>query len=728
MPAYTSAVMSATMPATMPANSFLEEAWTIFASIHLEIAMFFSAMVVYYVLKQRRVASNYSKTSKVVKLVDDEDDGESETTRGMGSPCKMTRKSAAEVLAKQTDNLPKHDSEIAKHITMIQRCAAQNNLQGSFDVFASLVRSGANLNSVVYNSVLEACVQCRDSAAAEEWMAKCKAAGMADVVSYNTLIKAHLLNHKVSNARSLMQEMKQLGLQPNRVTYNELINSVIARGGAKDDMWKILQEMTHAGLRPNQVTCSIMLKHLNATSSDAEISSAMDLMNSMEEQMDEVLLSSVVEACVRVGKPDLLAHKLKQLQCSDRISIHGAHTYGSLIKAYGHASDIDGVWRCWKEMRRHHVKPSSITLGCMVEALVRNGDADGAYDLIQQVQEDAQCCGVVNSVTYCSVLKGFTREKKLDRAWTLYKEMSQRSIEMSIVMYNTLIDACARVGRMDRVPSLLEDMKKSSIQANLITFSTMIKGHSQAGDVDGAFGVLDRMKQDTSLKPDEIMYNSLLDACAQRGLTSEGLRLLEEMQGNAVQPTNFTLSVVVKLMNRSRRVDQAFDLVREISERYGFQPNVHVYTNLIQACCSNRQLPRAMDTLNRMIQEGVNPESRAYAIIIRASMLSNQAEQAVALLRGALGLQGAHQIVATKMCPNLDYAIVSETLNALVDRGFTKTLAVPLLKDIQSGKQRIRVDGATQSRVMSPSMGKDAPWRSSVEKDAPWRSKGKSCS
>jgi len=310
----------------------------------------------------------------------------------------------------------------------------------------------------------------------------------------------------------------------------------------------------------------------------------------------------------------------------------------------------------------------------------------------------------------------------------LYKEMSQRSIEMSIVMYNTLIDACARVGRMDRVPSLLEDMKKSSIQANLITFSTMIKGHSQAGDVDGAFGVLDRMKQDTRLKPDEIMYNSLLDACAQRGLTSEGLRLLEEMQGNAVQPTNYTLSVVVKLMNRSRRVDQAFGLVREISQRYGFQPNVHVYTNLIQACCSNRQLPRAMDTLERMIQEGVNPESRAYAIIIRASMLSNQAEQAVALLRGALGLEGAHQIVARKMCPNLDYAIVNETLNALVDRGFTKTLAVPLLKDIQSGKQRIRVDGATQSRVMSPSMEKDASWRSSVEKDAPWRSKGKSCS
>jgi pentatricopeptide repeat protein len=268
---------------------------------------------------------------------------------------------------------------------------------------------------------------------------------------------------------------------------------------------------------------------------------------------------------------------------------------------------------------------------------------------------------------------------------------------------------------MEHVPSLLEDMKAYSIQPNLITYSTIIKGLSQAGDVNGAFGALDRMKEETNLKPDEIMYNSLLDACAQQSLTSEGLRLLEEMQSNAVQPTNFTLSVVVKLMNRSRRVDEAFRLVREISQKYGFQPNVHVYTNLIQACCSNRQLSRAMDTLETMIQEGVNPESRAYAILARACMLSNQAEQAVSLLRGALGLPGAHPIVARKTCPNLDPAIVGEILHGLVDRGFTQTLAVPLLTDIKCGKQRIRVDAAIESKVMSSSTDNERPWRANAK-------------
>merc|ERR1719460_3404050 len=169
----------------------------------------------------------------------------------------------------------------------------------------------------------------------------------------------------------------------------------------------------------------------------------------MDEQMDEVLLSSVVEACVRIGKPDLLAKTLKQLEAITADTINGSHTYGSLIKAYGHAKDIAGIWRCWKEMRSRHIKPTSITLGCMVEAIVGNGDTEGAFDLIHQMQDDDQCRTALNSVIYCSVLKGFAREKKMERVLAVYAEMRDMKIEMSIVMYNTLIDACARCGRME---------------------------------------------------------------------------------------------------------------------------------------------------------------------------------------------------------------------------------------------------------------------------------------
>ncbi|CAK0804592.1 unnamed protein product, partial [Prorocentrum cordatum] len=136
------------------------------------------------------------------------------------------------------------------------------------------------------------------------------------------------------------------------------------RGGS--DVWAVLDEMGAAGLSPNQVTCSILLKNLSARSSDEDISRTMRLIEGVEAPMDEVLLSSVVEACVRIGRIELLTSTLQKLTEGGSV-ITGSHTFGSLIKAYGHARDIDGVWRCWKEMRCRHVRPTSITLGCMVE-------------------------------------------------------------------------------------------------------------------------------------------------------------------------------------------------------------------------------------------------------------------------------------------------------------------------------------------------------------------------
>merc|ERR1719199_1787156 len=99
---------------------------------------------------------------------------------------------------------------------MIRNCAAAKNLQGAVSVFEELELSGAELNSVIYNTVLDACVECRDLKAAEAWMERMKKAGMTDVVSFNTLIKAHLLNGNFDKARHLMEMMTSEGLQPNQ--------------------------------------------------------------------------------------------------------------------------------------------------------------------------------------------------------------------------------------------------------------------------------------------------------------------------------------------------------------------------------------------------------------------------------------------------------------------------------------------------------------------------------
>merc|ERR1719199_1312997 len=137
-------------------------------------------------------------------------------------------------------------------------------------------------------------------------------------------------------------------------------------------------------------------------------------------------------------------------------------------------------------------------------------------------------------------------------------------------------------------------MKHNYVEPNIVTYSTIIKGHCQSGDVQLGFSVLKDMQRDTHLKPDEIMYNSLLDGCAQNNLFDEGQDLLKEMLKEGITPSNFTLSIMVKLLNRARKIEEAFDLVKNITQKYRFKANAHVYTNLIQGCIASRQLSRAV--------------------------------------------------------------------------------------------------------------------------------------
>ncbi|CAK9003397.1 unnamed protein product [Durusdinium trenchii] len=589
---------------------------------------------------------------------------------------------------------------------MIRNCAVEHNLEGAMNIFESLKKSGAELNSVVYNTVLDACVECAELEKAQRWMEQMKKDGMSDVVSYNTLIKAQLQAGNMKKAKALVEEMKAEQLQPNCITFNEIVNATVSDKKLRSEVWSVIQEMQAAGVKPNQVTCSILLKNLNSSSSEVDIDQTMSLINGMEEQLDEVLLSSVVEACVRIGKPDLLNTKLRQLMSGD-IKVNGSHTFGSLIKAYGHAHDMKSVWRCWKEMRTRHIKPTSITVGCMIEAVVSNGDPDGAWHLIQELGEDPSCKGILNAVIYCSVLKGFTREKNAAKVWAVYEEMQKHNIDLSIVTYNTLLDCCARCCRMDGVPAIIEDMKKANIKPNIITYSTMLKGHCQTGDISSAFKLVKEMREEADLVPDEIMYNSLLDGCAQSSLVDEGLRVLQEMQEAHVKPSNFTLSVLVKLMSRARRVDYAFDLVKDLSEKYHLSPNSHVYANLVQACCFSKQLQRGLKTLEEMMVRKVQPDKRTYSMLLRTAVQQCQFDQADGLLRGALGVSGALPFLDKpwSLCPGVEEAALSETLSSMASSPEGNKVAAGFLVDVRKEKPKVWVDPAVQRCVLQGGQG-----------------------
>merc|ERR1719313_1559536 len=462
-----------------------------------------------------------------------------------------------------------------------------------------------------------------------------------------------------------------------------MLNALVSVKDRKG-MWALVADMSKSGMKPNSVTCSIILKSLTAHSAVADVKQAMELIDSMQEDMDEVLFASVIEACVRVGQLDLLSAKLQQYAAKGGLAGLSAPTYGSMIKAYGRARDIERVRELWAEMRRRLVRPTSITLGCMVDALVCNGLPDEAHQLVHEIAADPSTKDILNTVVYSTLLKGFAQARQTEKVHVVYEEMLDNGISCNTVSYNTMIDANARTGNMAKAAELFSSMQEHRVAPDVITYSTLVKGYCQAGDIDMGFQVLKDMIASVRHDPDEILYNSLLDGCAKQHRVDDALNLLEDMHKNHVRPSNFTLSILVKLLGRSRRLNQAFTMVEETCKRFDLQANVHVYTCLIYACFQNRQMPRALKLHDSMITEaGVEPDERTYSVLARGCLQAGSCEKAANVVRAAYRLN-PQGLVMPKRAPGIEIRVLEEVMNALSAAPNAEQLAVPLLADLKA--------------------------------------------
>merc|ERR1719262_1679260 len=424
------------------------------------------------------------------------------------SPVRSVRARAASPPA--AERKEKEEVDISKHVAMIRARSKENDLEGAMQVFRKLQSSGVQLTSLAYNALLDSCVQCGKVHVALQHFKEMQDLGLVDVVSYNTLLKAYLKQGQIVKARKLLGEMAENNIQANQVTYNEMLNALVTVKDRKE-MWALVREMNSMGMRPNSVTCSIILKSLTALSAPDDVRQAMALIDNLHEDMDEVLFASVIEACVRVGQLDLLSSKLQQYASFGGLAGLTAPTYGSMIKAYGRARDIERVRELWNEMRRRNVTPTSITLGCMVDALVNNGLPDEAFDLVRQIRDESEYADILNTVIYSTLLKGFSQGRQPDRVQKVFEEMKEMGISCNAVSYNTMLDANARTGKMDRADELFREMQASGVSPDVITYSTLVKGYCQAGDIDRGYQVLNEMVANGVHEPDEILYNSLLD-------------------------------------------------------------------------------------------------------------------------------------------------------------------------------------------------------------------------
>merc|ERR1719343_1722925 len=622
--------------------------------LRVEVALMVCAMVAHTMLFGRqRIPAKVAKAFSVTKHIETPPSTKSARQQKPASQRKTTvaAKSVADEALTAAVNKADLDAAIAalephvastgnKHIQHVRQLISLLDDESKVSTLADFLAKHEPLcKAENFNQLLSHCIMKGKLSSLEEVARKAIELKAANAITYSALVKGLLRGKQLVEAQKALQAMRDAGLAPDVFTFNEVIHACVVAGDT-ESVRRMLLQMRSDGAHPNNSTIATVLKGVQQDNKGIRMSEALQLTKEIDEkEMDVVLLSAILEACIRSERADLLSPFLKKYWEPCSIKVTSAPLFGSVIRSYGLAHNLQGACRTWQAMRDSAIPPTSMVLGCMLEAYAANSKPDEAHALLRSLLGAEETRHLVNAVNYCSILKGYSQLKRFDRVWAVYEEMIAAGFkdQFTAVTYNTVINACAGCNKLHMALELVEEMDRQKVAPTRITYSAILKGYCVNNQLDEAFNVMELMKQSEHTMPDELAYNSLLDGCARQGLYDRGMELFREMEAEGVRPSNFTLSVLVKLANRARQYDQGFKVCEEVQQKYGVQLNAHVYANLIQGCVNSKKCEHALKILETMIAARVQPLPRCYQLLITGHLDAKQPEMAVELVRTALG-------------------------------------------------------------------------------------------
>lgn len=350
-------------------------------------------------------------------------------------------------------------------------------------------------------------------------------------------------------------------------------------------------------------------------------------------------------------------------------------TFGLLIKACSVLGRSQQAGEFWKDMIARSITPNDVTLGCMIDALVEAQQVEQALSLFQEWKEKVSC----DTIIYSTLIKGFANLGDADRAMALYKDMKNNGVQLNHIVYTALINAHSRNGLMAKAEVLLEEMQKEGCQPNAITYSSLVKGHCVRGDLAAALKLFHRML-DMGFAADAVIFNTLLDGCVHKANWALGDELLTEMNRLKVSPSNYTLSILVKMWSKRGNLDKAFECVRSAlrdPQSHG-QVDAQVGACIVGACIHNRNPDRALQIFEDMKTwpQFDGPDSNTYSALISGLPRHGMTRKAAKIAE-----EGCTTLAATRygrdrrpLAPNA----LQQLYTALRQEGLLEELGVPL--------------------------------------------------
>nr|AYM00636.1 pentatricopeptide repeat protein [Salvia miltiorrhiza] len=305
--------------------------------------------------------------------------------------------------------------------------------------------------------------------------------------------------------------------------------------------------------------------------------------------------NAMVTGYIECGKMELARSFFDAMPERNNVS------YITMISAYSKCGNVE----CARELYDQRSEKDLLLYNAMIACYAQNSRAKDALQLFDQLLKQ-NTKFQPDKMTLSSAISACSQLGDSEHGAWIESYMKEMGIAMDDHLTTSLIDLHTKCGDIDKARELFNGLQSR----DLVAYTAMILGCGINGRAKEAIGLFDEMI-DSGMVPNVVTFTGILSAYSHVGMVEEGYHCLMSMQRHGVGPTPDHYSIVVDLLGKSGRVEEAYELIKSMGS---VAPHAGVWGALLRACSLHGNVEVAEIAASKCFE--LEPDSSGYRSLL----------------------------------------------------------------------------------------------------------------
>jgi len=307
-----------------------------------------------------------------------------------------------------------------------------------------------------------------------------------DSVIFNTCLAACVGAGQVDRARLLIEEVQGTEMLADVITYNTLMKGY-AKAGRMDECFEVYKLLKTRSVTASQVTYGILL---DGFINENQFDRAVQVFNIIVQEgctMNTVLYTTLIKGFARAGVVDH-AMKVYERMRTERNVTPDLITFSILIKANCDADHLEEGLKLLEAMITLNLRPDEVVFNSLLAGCAKQANAK----LGKRLYADMLSCGIrPSNATFSILIRLFHQCKILEDAVEMLRsEPGKHKVDPEPRVFLQLIQSCIRERQGRRAVEVYEMLAEqssptASTHSNVITTCVKLNMYDTAAEILG---------------------------------------------------------------------------------------------------------------------------------------------------------------------------------------------------------------------------------------------------